>query len=241
MCYTSSLKEIGPVQFSREERRPFIPFATLPTSLNLYILHLGTGSASSPLLYFIPTQLHIPDSMSTSHRDKDNSSCQAGEKKSPEDHDNRKNYSGPRFALLMTSTFAAMFLVSLVRDKVGNVHCHFLTTFNDQNSNCQVQDKLIITTAIPQITDEFNSKDHVGWYGTAYLLTNCSFQLVFGKLYKFLPIKSTFLASLLLFEVGSAICGAAPNSIALIFGRVIAGLGAGGILPGVVSSRHRLP
>ncbi|KFG86085.1 putative MFS multidrug transporter [Metarhizium anisopliae] len=93
---------------------------------------------------------------------------------------------------------------------------------------------MIITTAIPQITDEFQSKGHVGWYGTAYLLTNCAFQLVFGKLYKFLPVKTIFLASLLLFEAGSAICGAAPNSIALIFGRVIAGLGAGGILPGVM-------
>lgn len=93
---------------------------------------------------------------------------------------------------------------------------------------------MIITTAIPQITDEFQSKGDVGWYGTAYLLTNCAFQLVFGKLYKFLPVKTMFLASLLLFEAGSAICGAAPNSIALIFGRVIAGLGAGGILPGVV-------
>ncbi|KAI1453994.1 putative MFS multidrug transporter [Annulohypoxylon moriforme] len=116
--------------------------------------------------------------------------------------------SGLKFALIMLSVFLAMFLVSL--------------------------DKLIISTAIPQITDTFNSKDDIGWYGTAYLLTNCSFQLVFGKLYKFLPVKTTFLASLLLFEVGSALCGAAPNSIAFIFGRVIAGLGAGGVLPGVM-------
>ncbi|KAI0881985.1 putative MFS multidrug transporter [Annulohypoxylon maeteangense] len=116
--------------------------------------------------------------------------------------------SGLKFALVMLSAFLAMFLVSL--------------------------DKLIISTAIPQITDTFNSKDDIGWYGTAYLLTNCSFQLVFGKLYKFLPVKTTFLASLLLFEVGSALCGAAPNSIAFIFGRVIAGLGAGGVLPGVM-------
>ena len=74
----------------------------------------------------------------------------------------------------------------------------------------------------------------MGWYGTAYLLTNCAFQLVFGKLYKFLPAKALFLSSLLLFEVGSAICGAAPNSVAFIIGRAVAGLGAGGVLPGVV-------
>lgn len=99
-----------------------------------------------------------------------------------------------------------------------------------------IQDKLIISTAIPKITDTFNSPNDVGWYGTAYLLTNCAFQLVFGKVYKFIPVKTTFLTSIVLFEAGSAICGAAPNSIAFIFGRAIAGLGAGGVLPGVVCS-----
>lgn len=118
--------------------------------------------------------------------------------------------SGVKFALLMLAIFAAMFLVSL--------------------------DKLIVSTAIPQITNTFNSAGDVGWYGTAYLLTNCAFQLVFGKLYKFLPIKATFLTSILLFEIGSAICGAAPTSFAFIFGRAIAGLGAGGVLSGVMVS-----
>ncbi len=56
----------------------------------------------------------------------------------------------------------------------------------------------------------------IGWYGSAYLLTNCAFQLLFGKLYTFFSIKGTFLASIVLFEIGSAICGAAPSSIAFI-------------------------
>jgi MFS family permease len=93
---------------------------------------------------------------------------------------------------------------------------------------------MIISTAIPSITDSFHSKNDVGWYGTAYLLTNCAFQLVFGKIYKVFPLKATFMISLLLFMAGSALCGAAPTSIAFIFGRAIAGLGAGGLLPGVV-------
>ena len=48
-------------------------------------------------------------------------------------------------------------------------------------------------------------------------------------------VKATFLAAVVLFEIGSAICGAAPNSIAFIIGRAVAGLGAGGIQSGVVS------
>ena len=75
----------------------------------------------------------------------------------------------------------------------------------------------------------------MGWYGTAYLLTNCAFLLVFGKLYTFLNVKWTFVTAVLLFEIGSAICGAAPTSIAFIIGRAIAGLGAGGVQSGVVS------
>jgi len=97
-----------------------------------------------------------------------------------------------------------------------------------------LQDRLIISTAIPQITNEFNSAGDIGWYGTAYLLTNCAFQLVFGKLYTVFSVKAIFLTSILLFEAGSALCGAAPNSVAFILGRAIAGLGAGGILSGVV-------
>lgn len=75
----------------------------------------------------------------------------------------------------------------------------------------------------------------IGWYGSAYLLTNCSFQLSFGKLYSFYSVKGVFLASIALFEIGSAICGAAPNSVAFIVGRAIAGLGSAGIFSGGVS------
>lgn len=75
----------------------------------------------------------------------------------------------------------------------------------------------------------------IGWYGSAYLLTNCSFQLSFGKLYSFYSVKGVFLVSIGLFEIGSAICGAAPNSVAFIVGRAIAGLGSAGIFSGGVS------
>ncbi|KAK5011772.1 hypothetical protein LTR28_004366 [Elasticomyces elasticus] len=116
--------------------------------------------------------------------------------------------SGLKLIALMSSFFLGVFMVSL--------------------------DKLIVSTAIPQITNDFNSTDDIGWYGTAYLLTNAAFQLLFGKLYKFMPIKTTFIASLFLFEVGSALCGAAPNSMAFILGRAIAGVGAGGVMSGVM-------
>jgi MFS family permease len=45
-------------------------------------------------------------------------------------------------------------------------------------------------------------------------------------------VKKAYLLALFLFEVGSLLCGVAPNSITLIIGRAIAGLGSAGILTG---------
>ncbi len=96
------------------------------------------------------------------------------------------------------------------------------------------QDQTIIATAIPTITSQFHSIEDIGWYGSAYLLTTCSFQLFFGKLYTLLSLKWTFVGAVVVFEVGSAICGASPNSIALIVGRAIAGIGGAGVFSGAL-------
>jgi MFS family permease len=75
---------------------------------------------------------------------------------------------------------------------------------------------VVLGTAVATITDEFQSLQDIGWYGSAYLFTDCAFQLIFGRLYSMLPVKIVYLGALLLFEVGSIICATAPNSIALI-------------------------
>ncbi len=100
---------------------------------------------------------------------------------------------------------------------------------------CQALDDTIIATAIPRITDDFKRLDDVGWYGSAYLLTNASFQLFYGKLYQILPLRLVFLGALLLFEIGSLIAGVALTSAVLIAGRAIAGTGAAGITSGALN------
>lgn len=58
--------------------------------------------------------------------------------------------------------------------------------------------------------------------------------LLMGKVYTFYSAKWVFLSCIVVFEIGSAICGAAPNSIALIIGRAIAGLGSAGLFGGAI-------
>ncbi|KAI9759116.1 MAG: hypothetical protein M4579_002563 [Chaenotheca gracillima] len=90
-------------------------------------------------------------------------------------------------------------------------------------------DQTIVATAIPRITDQFHSLDDISWYGSAFFMTLGGFQSMWGKVYKFFPLKISFLVAIFIFELGSLICAVAPNSPALIVGRAIAGLGAAGL------------
>ncbi|KAJ5824851.1 Major facilitator superfamily domain general substrate transporter [Penicillium robsamsonii] len=99
---------------------------------------------------------------------------------------------------------------------------------------CVSLDNTIIATAIPKITDQFNSLEDVGWYGSSYLLTTCAVSLMFGKLYTFYSIKWIYLIALFIFELGSLVCAVTPSSVGLICGRAIAGLGAAGLFSGSV-------
>lgn len=90
-------------------------------------------------------------------------------------------------------------------------------------------DMTIVATAIPKITDEFHRIDFVAWIAAAYFVTLAAFQSTWGKAFKFWNLKFSFLAAVGVFELGSLICGVAPNSTALIVGRAIAGVGGAGI------------
>ncbi|RDW79882.1 hypothetical protein BP6252_04520 [Coleophoma cylindrospora] len=95
-------------------------------------------------------------------------------------------------------------------------------------------DQTIIATAIPKITDHFDSISDIGWYGSAYFLTSTSLQPTFGRIYKVFNVKTVFLIAIGIFELGSLICAVAPSSTALIVGRAVAGMGVGGIFSGAL-------
>jgi MFS family permease len=70
------------------------------------------------------------------------------------------------------------------------------------------------------------------YFQSAFFLTVGASQSTWGKAYKYFPLKTVFLVSIGIFELGSLICGVAPRSITLIVGRAITGLGAAGVMSG---------
>ncbi|KAF1953528.1 MFS general substrate transporter [Byssothecium circinans] len=96
-------------------------------------------------------------------------------------------------------------------------------------------DNMIISTAIPRITDQFHSLPDVGWYASAYQFGSSAPQPLTGRIYKYFNTKWTYLVFFLIFEVGSVICGAATSSAMFIVGRFIAGFGGAGVATGSIT------
>jgi MFS family permease len=67
------------------------------------------------------------------------------------------------------------------------------------------------------------------------MLTTAALQLLFGRFYTFFSIKLVFQIAIFIFEVGSLICAVAQNSVTLIVGRAVAGVGAAGIFSGALT------
>jgi MFS family permease len=90
----------------------------------------------------------------------------------------------------------------------------------------------IIGVVTPGIRTSFNAINDLAWYGSGYMLPHTVLQPIFSTFYKYFNVRYVHLISIAIFEVGSCICTAAPNSITFIVGRVIAGCGTAGILQG---------
>ncbi|KAJ3102660.1 hypothetical protein HDU97_000357 [Phlyctochytrium planicorne] len=95
-------------------------------------------------------------------------------------------------------------------------------------------DQTIVAVALPVIADEFKSLDQIAWIGTSYFLTATAFVPTYGQLADIFGRKPVFLGAILIFEIGSALCGAATSMNFLIAARAIAGVGGGGIFSLVI-------
>ncbi|KAJ7184645.1 ABC transporter [Mycena filopes] len=90
-------------------------------------------------------------------------------------------------------------------------------------------DQTILATALPRVTSDFDAFNLQGWVATSYLAQSV-FLLFYGQVLRIFPAKWVLVCAIGTFEVGSLLCGVAHSIGQLIAGRVVAGVGAAGIM-----------
>jgi EmrB/QacA subfamily drug resistance transporter len=100
-------------------------------------------------------------------------------------------------------------------------------------------DQSIVAVALPKITSELGGLDKLSWVVTAYLLTSTAATPLWGKISDLRGRRPMFQAAIVVFLVGSLICGFSPDIAdfigasginVMIVGRAVQGLGAGGLM-----------
>ncbi|MCU1588238.1 MAG: drug resistance transporter, EmrB/QacA subfamily [Frankiales bacterium] len=128
--------------------------------------------------------------------------------------------SRPRVGLIFTGLMLAMVLASL--------------------------DQTIVSTALPTIVGDLGGLSSLSWVVTAYLLTSTVSTPLYGKLGDLYGRKGVFQIAIVVFLLGSVLCGTAQSIGQLVAYRALQGLGGGGLMVGaqtiiadVVSPRDR--
>ncbi|WP_371934900.1 DHA2 family efflux MFS transporter permease subunit [Streptomyces sp. KL118A] len=91
-------------------------------------------------------------------------------------------------------------------------------------------DQTIVSTALPTIVSDLGGMDHLSWVVTAYMLAATAATPLWGKLGDQYGRKKLFQTAIVIFLVGSALCGMAQNMPQLIGFRALQGLGGGGLM-----------
>ncbi|KAF9697648.1 hypothetical protein EKO04_004524 [Ascochyta lentis] len=87
----------------------------------------------------------------------------------------------------------------------------------------------VTNTALPTISDALDLGTSFSWVATAFLLASTIFQPMYSQLGDMWGRKAPMMIAVTVFAIGSAVCGVAQSGAVLILGRIIQGLGTGGI------------
>lgn len=91
-------------------------------------------------------------------------------------------------------------------------------------------DQTIVSTALPRIATDLHGLNKISWVATAYLLTSAITTPIYGKISDLLGRKKIFQTAIVIFLVGSVLCGISQTMNELVFARGLQGIGAGGLM-----------
>ncbi len=91
-------------------------------------------------------------------------------------------------------------------------------------------DQTIVSTALPKIASDLHGLSKYSWVATSYLLTSAVATPLYGKISDMFGRKKIFQTAIVVFLVGSVLCGAAQSMNQLIIFRGLQGIGAGGLM-----------
>ena len=107
-------------------------------------------------------------------------------------------------------------------------------------------DQTIVATALPRIATDLHGLNKLSWVATAYLLTSAVATPLYGKISDQFGRKKIFQSAIIIFLIGSALCGLSQSMDQLVVFRAIQGIGGGGlmalamtIIGDIVSPRQR--
>lgn len=96
-------------------------------------------------------------------------------------------------------------------------------------------DQSIVATALPRIVSDLGGLDHLSWVVTAYLLTSTAMTPLWGKISDLYGRRIIFQIAIVIFLIGSALCGLSQDMFQLIVFRAIQGIGGGGLMAIAIS------
>jgi EmrB/QacA subfamily drug resistance transporter len=91
-------------------------------------------------------------------------------------------------------------------------------------------DQTIVSTALPRIATDLHGLNKLSWVATAYLLTSAITTPIYGKISDLFGRKKIFQTAIVIFLVGSMLCGISQTMDELVFARGLQGIGAGGLI-----------
>ncbi|KAL5363154.1 putative MFS drug efflux transporter [Aspergillus floccosus] len=164
------------------------------------------GSLASKDSNLSPTEHEISEKATSTDSDPE---AQRGDPVSEDPKIHPREISGWKWFLVVLAIYSSQFLFALDNTIVANVQ--------------------------PVIVGDFKSVEKLPWISVAFLIGAAGTNLIWGKVFGQFNAKWTYILSVFVFEVGSAICGAAPNMNALIIGRAICGVSGSGMYVGLMT------